>query len=80
MGFSRRQTASIIIILSGLFSSVAIAGSLLRIPEYYLFFFFMAYFTAYFTASFHIKKMIRNRAKLSIPFITARFQQKNGGQ
>jgi UDP-GlcNAc:undecaprenyl-phosphate GlcNAc-1-phosphate transferase len=65
MGFSRRQTASIIILLSGLFCSVAVAGTLLRIPEYYLFFFFMAYFTVYFTASFHIKKMVRNRAKLS---------------
>jgi len=80
MGFSRRQTASIIIILSGFFCSVAIAGTLLRIPGYYLFFFFMAYFTVYFTASFHIKKMIKNRAKLSIPFITARFQHKTGGQ
>ena len=65
LGFSRRQTASIIILLSVLFCSVAIAGTLLRIHEYYLFFFFMAYFTAYFTASFHLKKMIRNRAKLS---------------
>ena len=80
MGFSRRQTASIIIILSGFFCSVAIAGTLLRIPGYYLFFFFMAYFTVYFTASFHIKKMIKNRAKLSIPFVTARFQHKTGGQ
>ena len=65
MGFSKRQTALIIILLSGLFCSVAIVGSLLQIPEYWLFFFFMAYFIAYFTASFFVRKLLRNRAKLS---------------
>ena len=68
MGYSKRQTATIIILLSALFSSIAIAGSLLKIPEYYLFFFFMAYFAAYFTASFFIKKLVKNRAKLLIHF------------
>jgi UDP-GlcNAc:undecaprenyl-phosphate GlcNAc-1-phosphate transferase len=70
MGYSNRQTATIIILLSALFSSIAIAGFLLKIPEYYLFLFFMAYFAAYFTGSFFIKKLVKNRAKLSIHFNT----------
>lgn len=64
VGFSRRQTASIIILLSGFFCSVAIAGTFLKVPEYYLFFFFMTYFILYFTASFFIKKILRNRKYL----------------
>ena len=71
MGYSKRQTASIIILLSALFSSIAVAGSLLKIPEYYLFFFFMAYFAAYFTASFFIKKLVKNREKLLLRFNTS---------
>ena len=80
MGYSKTGAATFIILLSSVFSSIAIVGSLLEIPEYYLFFFFMAYFAAYFTASFFIKKMIRNRTKVSIPLITGQFQQKTGGQ
>ena len=71
MGYSKRQTAAIIILLSTLFSSIAVAGSLLKIPEYYLFFFFMAYFAAYFTASFFIKKLVKNREKLLLRFNTS---------
>ncbi len=73
MGYSNRQTATIIILLSALFSSIAIAGSLLKIPEYYLFFFFMAYFAVYFTGSFFIRKLIKKRAKLQIHFNTHLF-------
>jgi UDP-GlcNAc:undecaprenyl-phosphate GlcNAc-1-phosphate transferase len=65
LGCGKRQTAVIIIMLSGLFSAVAIAGTIFQIPEYYLFFFFMFYFAAYFTASFFVRIMVRNRAKLS---------------
>ena len=68
MGYSKRQTASIIILLSALFSSIAIAGSLLKIPEYYLFFFFMSYFAVYFSVSFFIKDLVKNRAKLLVHF------------
>jgi UDP-GlcNAc:undecaprenyl-phosphate GlcNAc-1-phosphate transferase len=46
-GYSKKQAATGIIILSGFFCSVAIAGTLLQVPEYYLFFFFMAYFALY---------------------------------
>ena len=72
MGYSNRQTATIIILLSAIFCSIAIAGSLLKIPEYCLFFFFMAYFVVSFTASFFIKKLVKNRAKLLIHFNNAR--------
>jgi len=73
LGYSKRQTAIIITILSGIFCSVAIAGNAFQIPEYYLFFFFMSYFVSYFTASFYVRKMIRNRAKLSFSFINSLF-------
>ncbi len=68
MGYSKRQTAAIIILLSAIFSLIAITGSLLKIPEYFLFFFFMAYFAAYFAASFYVKKMVKNRARLLLHF------------
>jgi len=68
MGYSKRQTATIIILLSALFSSIAIVGSILKIPEYYLFFFFMVYFTAYFTASFYINELVKNKVKLLVHF------------
>jgi UDP-GlcNAc:undecaprenyl-phosphate/decaprenyl-phosphate GlcNAc-1-phosphate transferase len=71
MGYSKRQTAAIIILLSALFSSIAIAGSFLKIPEYYLFFFFLAYFAAYFSVSFFIKRLVKNRGKLLIHFNTS---------
>jgi len=71
MGYSNRQTATIIILLSAFFCSIAIAGSLLKIPEYYLFLFFMAYFAAYFTASFFINKLVKKRARLRIHFNTS---------
>jgi UDP-GlcNAc:undecaprenyl-phosphate GlcNAc-1-phosphate transferase len=77
LGFSNRQTASIIILLSALFSSIAIAGDVLKIPEYYLFLFFMAYFAAYFTASFYVRKLIRNRKKLLILFNPSFLQRKH---
>lgn len=70
LGFSKRQTAAIIILLSVLFCLLAIAGNILKIPEYCLFFFFMAYFAAYFTASFYVRKLLRNRVKLMRLFNT----------
>ena len=73
LGFGNRQTAVIIILLSALFSSVAIAGDVLRIPEYYLFFFFMAYFAVYFTGSFFIKELVKKKAKREIHFTTPLF-------
>ena len=72
MGYSKRQTATILILLSALFSSIAIAGILMKIPEYYLFFFFVAYFAAYFIASLFIKKLVKNRAKLLLHFNTSK--------
>ncbi len=73
LGYSRRQTAVIIIMLSSLFSAVAITGTIFQMPEYYLFFFFMFYFAAYFTASFYVRNIVRNREKLSLRFINSLF-------
>lgn len=73
MGYSKRQAAAIIILLSALFCSIAIAGAILKIPEYFLFSLFMVYFAAYFTASFYVKKIVRNRSKLLIRLNTSLF-------
>jgi UDP-GlcNAc:undecaprenyl-phosphate GlcNAc-1-phosphate transferase len=58
-GFTKSQTASIIIAMSAAFSLVAIAGTILDVPEYYLFMIFLSYFFAYFTASFLVKRAFR---------------------
>lgn len=60
-GFSKRQTVLIICALALAFSSLAIAGTLLKIPEYYLFFVFVCYFALCVAASFHVKRLIRSR-------------------
>lgn len=60
-GFTKRQTASIIIALSAAFSLLAIAGTLFDIPEYYLFAVFLVYFFTCFAFSFFAKRVILSR-------------------
>lgn len=55
-GFSKQQTVAIILCMSAAFSSVALAGTLLHVPEYYLFFFSLTYFFIYFILSFFHQK------------------------
>jgi UDP-GlcNAc:undecaprenyl-phosphate GlcNAc-1-phosphate transferase len=62
-GFSKRQTVVIMLCMSAAFSAVALAGTLLDIPEYYLFFLFLAYFFVYFSSSFFIKKVLLKRKR-----------------
>lgn len=62
-GLSKRQTASVIILLSALFSSIGIIGTVYKIPEYYLFFLFSIYFILYFAASFYIKDILKAAVK-----------------
>lgn len=73
MGYSKRQTAAFIILLSGCFSAIAVAGVVLQTPDHYLFFIFIGYFLVSFTTSFYVKRMIRNREKLSMSFINSLF-------
>ena len=60
-GFTKRQTASIIIAVTSVFCLFAIAGTLLDIPEYDLFLLFLIYFFSYFSASFFVKRILHNR-------------------
>ena len=60
-GFTKRQTSAIIIALSALFCLLAIAGTLLEIPEYDLFLVFLIYFFSYFSASFFVKRILHTR-------------------
>jgi UDP-GlcNAc:undecaprenyl-phosphate GlcNAc-1-phosphate transferase len=62
-GFSKRQTVAIMLGMSSAFSAVALAGTLLDIPEYYLFFLFLAYFIMYFIASFFIRNVLLRRKR-----------------
>ncbi len=60
-GFTKRQTAAIIIAMSAAFSLLAIVGTLLYIPEYDLFLVFLIYFFSYFSASFFAKRILHKR-------------------
>ncbi len=62
-GFSKRQTVAIMLGMSAAFSAIALAGTLLDIPEYYLFFVFLAYFFTYFIASFYIRNVLLRRKR-----------------
>jgi UDP-GlcNAc:undecaprenyl-phosphate GlcNAc-1-phosphate transferase len=62
-GFSKQQTVTIILCMSAAFSAVALAGTFLDIPEYYLFSLFVSYFFIYFIASFFIKNVLLQRKK-----------------
>ncbi len=62
-GFSKRQTVAIMLCMSAAFSSIALAGTLLDVPEYYLFFLFLAYFFTYFISSFFIRNVLLRRKR-----------------
>ncbi|MDP2688826.1 MAG: PilZ domain-containing protein [Deltaproteobacteria bacterium] len=59
LGFDSRGVVIAILSLSGLFSLAAIAGTLLRVPDYYLFFIFSMYFALYFVSHVYLKKILR---------------------
>lgn len=63
-GLTEQQTAIVIVLVSSLFSFVGILAIFLEIPEYYLFYGFLAYFLLYFSASLslgNIFKYIKGR-------------------
>ena len=59
-GFTKRQTAAIIIAMSAAFSLLAIVGTLLDISAYNLFLIFLFYFFSYFSASFFVKRILHH--------------------
>ncbi|HAM53578.1 MAG TPA: undecaprenyl/decaprenyl-phosphate alpha-N-acetylglucosaminyl 1-phosphate transferase [Nitrospiraceae bacterium] len=64
LGLSKKKCVAVIILMSAFFSSVAIFGTILRIPEHYLFAIFVVYFFLYFGLSFYIRKRRIMRAIL----------------
>jgi UDP-GlcNAc:undecaprenyl-phosphate GlcNAc-1-phosphate transferase len=60
-GFTKRQTTLLIFAMTTVFSLLAFFGTLLKIPEYYLFGIFLVYFFSYFGASFLVEKTLRRR-------------------
>lgn len=58
-GLSKKDTVRVMVLLTMMFSTLAIAGTVFEMPEYYLFGIFSVYFISYFAASFYIKEMFR---------------------
>ncbi|HDY71914.1 MAG TPA: hypothetical protein ENH50_09640 [Nitrospirae bacterium] len=58
-GLKKTNAVKVIIIMSALMSGIGIAGTILDLPGYYLFYIFAVYFLVYFTSSFFIKDTIR---------------------
>jgi UDP-GlcNAc:undecaprenyl-phosphate GlcNAc-1-phosphate transferase len=58
-GFGQWSVATFMILLTALFCSVAFAGTVLKIPEHYLFMVFLAYFGICFVGSLNIKRIYR---------------------
>jgi UDP-GlcNAc:undecaprenyl-phosphate GlcNAc-1-phosphate transferase len=59
LGFGERGATGFIIVLTALFSSVALAGTVFKVPEHYLFMVFLAYFLACFVVSLNLKQLLR---------------------
>ncbi len=62
-GFSKQQTVTIMLCMAAAFSAIALAGTLLDVPEYYLFFLFLSYFFMYFISSFFIRSVLLKRKR-----------------
>ncbi len=63
-GFDKEIAERSILLLSFMFSSIAILGVVYKIQEYYLFSVFMIYFSVYFIASFYIKDLLRLKIRM----------------
>lgn len=59
MGLTKIFATLSILGVSAIFALIAVLGTIYRIPEYFLFLFFMVYFVLYFTASFYLKDILR---------------------
>jgi UDP-GlcNAc:undecaprenyl-phosphate GlcNAc-1-phosphate transferase len=65
-GLGRKAAVIVILCLSLLLSSIGVLGTILSIPDYYLFLVFSIYFIMYLTTSFFIKEMLRLNGRLMI--------------
>ncbi|GJQ60291.1 MAG: hypothetical protein SCALA701_30920 [Candidatus Scalindua sp.] len=59
LGFKKKQVVLIIALITTIFSTIGIVGTIYKIPEYYLFSLVVAFFIAHFTFSLNIKKLLR---------------------
>jgi UDP-GlcNAc:undecaprenyl-phosphate GlcNAc-1-phosphate transferase len=59
LGFGDRGATGFIIFLTALFSSIAFAGTVLKVPEHYLFMVFVAYFVICFMVSLNLRQLLR---------------------
>jgi UDP-GlcNAc:undecaprenyl-phosphate GlcNAc-1-phosphate transferase len=64
LGLSKKRCVAVILLMSAFFSSIAVVGTILRVPEHYLFATFLLYFFLYFGLSFYIRKRKIMRAIL----------------
>ncbi len=58
-GLSKKESVGVILVLSMLFSGLAIAGTMNRVPDHYLFASFMLYFVGMVILSFKIKYLMQ---------------------
>lgn len=58
-GLSKQEAVGVILIISILFSCLAIVGTVYEVPDYYMFASFMIYITLIFILSFNIKHLMR---------------------
>ncbi|MDR4503344.1 MAG: PilZ domain-containing protein [Candidatus Scalindua sp.] len=63
LGFKKKYVVLIIALTTTIFSALGIAGTIYRIPEYYLFSIFLAFFIVHFTFSLCIKKLLRFKVR-----------------
>ncbi|MGP5157698.1 UDP-N-acetylglucosamine--undecaprenyl-phosphate N-acetylglucosaminephosphotransferase [Pseudoalteromonas prydzensis] len=70
LGLSSRQTLAFICLIASLFAGIGIAGELLQVPEYYMFYGFMFLFSLYLIVLVNYCKIVNYiRARLSLPEI-----------
>ncbi|MEW6042241.1 MAG: hypothetical protein AB1633_12050, partial [Elusimicrobiota bacterium] len=64
-GLDKKDAVKAILLLSGVFSTIALIGTIFKVPDYYLFLIFSLYFIAYFITSFYLKDMLRFKGRLT---------------
>jgi UDP-GlcNAc:undecaprenyl-phosphate GlcNAc-1-phosphate transferase len=75
-GLSEKRAVAIIVSITACFSLLAISGTLLEFPEYYMFLVFAMYFTACITVSLYLKKVFRAFRRINPAAQTCRTNNK----
>lgn len=64
-GLDKKDAVKVILLLAGVFSTIALIGTIFKVPDYYLFLIFFLYFIIYFITSFYLKDMLRFKGRLT---------------